>query len=144
MEIREKHFKESDITCNSIEELKTEVEKATELIKSRMEILRENIASAPFFYIRNKNNPDDGSVLIYEEYYVVFTNEEKAWKFLESFMDCRQIKDCDIAKICSVQEFLDIMPVAMLGDDLVIKRIEFQDEENCWRCEDIIYDPSSK
>lgn len=148
----------AEITCKSNDELEYYVMEATKLIAERQKTLLELPAFTELFYIKRKAteeeeeaineqnlNPDGypvEAVLIYDQYDVLFSSEEKANMFMDSYMDIGMKAECEIAKIENYAELIYRVTAGMFADDLIIKRIEFKDEEDCWHCEDLIYDPN--
>ena len=92
-------------------------------------------------------NPDGypwEAVLIYDQYDVLFTSKEKANNFMDSYMDISMKEKCEIGKIETYAELVYRVTTGILADNLIIKRIEFKDEDDVWHCEDLIYDPDRK
>lgn len=150
----------AEIICKSDSELDYYVSQATKLIGERQKALLELPASTELFYVKRKStkeeedyieeqnlNPDGypcEAILIYDQYDVLFSSEEKANSFIDSYMDISMKAECEISKIANYAELIYRVTAGMLADDLIIKRIEFQDETNIWHCEDLIYDPNRK
>lgn len=147
----------AEITCKTDDELGYYITEATKLITERQKALLELPASTELFYVKRKPtkeeeeyiedqnlNPDGypcEAILIYDQYDVLFSSEEKANAFMDSYMDIGMKAECEISKIENYAELIYRVTAGMLADDLVIKRIEFKDETESWHCEDLIYDP---
>lgn len=139
--------------ANSEEELEKYVGLAGKLIVEKQEELLSLPASTPLFVIKSKVNlyedqrnedyHEDDVVLLYDEYTVLFTSKDAAAKFLISFMDPSMTARVEIAPVYTLGEMCYLFPKSILGDGLVISRIEFKDEEACYHCEDIISDPQN-
>ena len=144
-----KDSKGAEIRCKSVEELEFYVAEATTLIEKRQAALLETSANKPLYMIKRKdpiteNDKKIEVVLIYDQYDVLFTSIEKAENFMGSFMDIGMKNECEIIKLETYRDIIYRIPMSMLGDDLVIKRIEFKEEDSeVWHCEDLIYDPIS-
>lgn len=141
------------IVANSEEELEKYVKLASDLIIKKQEELLSLPASTPLFIVKSKVNlyedqrnedyHEDDVILLYDEYSVLFTSKEKASKFLCSFMDMSMTARIEIAPISTLGETCYLFPKSILGDGLIMSRIEFKDEDECYCCEDIIADPQN-
>lgn len=144
-----KDSKGAEIRCKSAEELEFYVAEATTLIEKRQAALLETSANKPLYMIKRKDPITEKDkkievVLIYDQYDVLFTSIEKAENFMDSFMDIGMKNECEIIQLETYRDIIYRIPMSMLGDDLVIKRIEFKEEDSeVWHCEDLIYDPIS-
>ena len=147
----EKIIKDSkgvEIRCNSAEELELYVAEAGKLIERRQAALLETSADKPLYMIKRKDPilDEDGEekevVLIYDQYDILFTSIEKAENFMDSFMDIGMKNECELVKLETYRDIIYRIPMSMLGDDLIMKRIEFKEEDSdVWHCEDLLYDP---
>ena len=146
----QKEINSSEIKCNSLEDLENYVLEASKLLEKRHDTLLSLTADTELYAVKRKVVSDEELeedpeafevILIYEEYYVLFSEYNKADAFLESFMDISMREEVEIVKIETMEELAHRLPVAVLGDDLIIKRIEFVDENEVCHCEDLIYDP---
>lgn len=145
-----KDSKWGEIICNSENELEFYVAEATKLIENRQAALLETSIDKSLYMIKRKDPiiDEDGNetevVLLYDQYDILFTSVEKAQNFMDSFMDIGMQNECEIIKLETYRDIIYRIPMSMLGDDLVINRIEFKEEDSeVWHCEDLIYDPIS-
>lgn len=141
----------AEIICHSMEDLEFYVKESTKLIEKRHEDLLQIKVDQPLYVIKRKiveENEDVEVVLIYDAYYVVFTSVESAETFMDSFMDISMKAEVEIVRVENYGELMHRLPISMLGDGLIMKRIEFKEEKNnpedddIWHCEDLIYDPA--
>lgn len=155
MNEKEKYVEQStgaEIICHSAEELEFYVAESTKLIKNKHDELLQVTVDSPLYIITKKSydsykEEDYEIALIYDEYYVLFTSESEANKFLDSFMDIGQKKEVTVVRVQDYGELMHRLPISILGDGLIMKRVEFEVKEDgnepFWRCEDIIYDPKN-
>lgn len=154
MNEKEKYVEQStgaEIICHSAEELEFYVAESTKLIKNKHDELLQVTVDNPLYIITKKEenvNEDSFEIaLIYDEYYVLFTSETEANKFLDSFMDVGQKNEVTVVRVQDYGELMHRLPISILGDGLIMKRIEHEvkedNEESFWRCVDIIYDPNN-
>lgn len=148
-----------EITCKSEDELEYYVQEAGKIITERQKSLLKLSADKNLYYIKRKLATEDEksvdenlnadeypseSILIYDQYDVLFTSKEKANNFMDSYMDISMKEECEIGKIETYAELIYRVTAGMIADDLIIKRIEFKDEDDIWHCEDLLYDPKRK
>ena len=136
----------AEIICHSLEDLEFYVAESTKMIDRKHKELLQITIDKPLYVIKKKvvdvdNEEDTEVVLIYDCYYVVFTSEEEANKFMNSFMDIGMKKEVEVVRVQNYGELMHRLPISILGDGLIMKRIEFKSDDNVWHCEDLIYDP---
>ena len=150
MNEKEKYVEQStgtEIVCHSMEDLEFYVAESTKLIERKHEELLKITADKPLYVVKSTTiNPDNEEdlevVLIYDCYYVIFTSEEEANKFLDSFMDISMKQKVEVVRVQDYGELMHRLPISILGDGLIMKRIEFKSDDDVWHCEDLIYDPA--
>lgn len=139
------------IRCNSMEELENVVNESSELIKDRHDMMIDiPYAKVPLYCVKRiQDTPDydeDGNelglMLIYDEYFVLFTEVEYANRFLKSFMDESMLENCIVYPLTTYGELEDIIGTGIIADNLIMRRVEFKDENDVWHCEDVLYDPN--
>lgn len=148
MNEKEKYVEQStgaEIVCHSMEDLGFYVAESSKLIERKHEELLKITVDKPLYVIKKKVANEDEElevVLIYDCYYVLFSSEEEANKFMDSFMDISMKQEVEVVRVQDYGELMHRLPISMLGDGLIMKRIEFKSEDDVWHCEDLIYDPA--
>lgn len=148
-------IQKAEITCQNLSELEYYVKESAVLIEERQKSLLNMSPSTELYYVkRNIDICDEDedyendseypveAILIYDQFDVLFTSEDQAKRFMDSYMDISMKSVCEVCKIETLSELVyRLSEGSILGDDLIIKRIEFKSEDDVWHCEDLIYDP---
>jgi len=137
----------TEIICHSLDDLEFYVAESTKLIERKHEELLKVTVDKPLYVIKRKVTDSDSNdeleiVLIYDCCYVLFTSKESAEAFMDSFMDISMKEECEVVTVSDYGELCHRLPISMLGDGLIMKRIEFKSDDDVWHCEDLIYDPA--